>query len=370
MAGNHRSKGVVANASAVAALCSGFILFGIYTVNSALDDPLLKIIPRDLDVVELWSGVGTVVAAANARGYKAMPFDKDRIPGETEHSEDITSLRGFQLALRYVMRLKIGALLHMAPVCSSFVFANSSNCRRTGPDFEGNLLYDAVIAGNLMATISAFFMLLAHRRQLHASAENPSGSMYFSYKPLSEVFDALGVHYQTTDGCCFSTKRKGQRFLKRFKFAATGKWIAKVYRRCRCPDGQHVELMTTDANGGCSGTPQLKQSQAYPKALGAAIVTAWKMHQDSVANADSVADSWTTPFAASQQKTPPAQHEASWARPFAASSSKPASPKKQKQGRLQTATSKSWTTPFAVQAEVKPAKRTLCKAWCKVRMCH
>ena len=59
---------------------------------------------------------------------QALPFDKDRVPGETEDTEDITSRVGFLRALGYDMRLKIGGLLHMAPVCSSFVFANSSNC--------------------------------------------------------------------------------------------------------------------------------------------------------------------------------------------------------------------------------------------------
>ena len=117
------------------------------------------------------------------------------MPGETEADEDITSLRGFQKALSYVMRLKSGAYLHMAPVCSSFGFANSSKCRRSAPHFEGNLLYEAVLAGNLMARIAAFLILLAHARDAFASTENPSGSTFFNYRPVKEVFDALGVEY-------------------------------------------------------------------------------------------------------------------------------------------------------------------------------
>jgi hypothetical protein len=38
---------------------------------------------RDLDVVELWSGVGRVAAVARERGHEAAEFDVDRIPGLT-----------------------------------------------------------------------------------------------------------------------------------------------------------------------------------------------------------------------------------------------------------------------------------------------
>lgn len=126
-----------------------------------------------------------------------------------------------------------------------------------------------------MATISAFFMLLAARRMLYVSAENPCHSHYFDFPPVRNVLAALEVNYQTTDGCRFSTMRKGKRFLKRFKFAASGPLICKVFRRCNCPGGTHEKLMTKDTDGGIRGTASLKKSQAYPKALGAATVPAW-----------------------------------------------------------------------------------------------
>ena len=345
----------VPNASAVFLLCTTLVLFDTYTVASVLKNPEYANIVRDVDIVELWSGVGTVVAAGAALGLQALPFDRDRVPGETEDTEDITSRVGFLRALGYIMRLKIGGLLHMAPVCSSFVFANSNNCKRHGPDFEGNMLYDAVCTGNLMATLSAFFMLLAHMREVYASAENPCGSTYFNFRPVHKVFDALGVIYQTTDGCRFSTVRKGKRFLKRFKFAATGPWICKVFRRCNCPGGLHEELMTTDANGGVSGTPNLKTSQAYPKALGAAIVAAWQLHRKSEEAAKQLC--WTKPFAGPAPprpslSPPPTNQKPNWLEPFA-------TPAKKGSGSASTTTpspadshrparqpSADWTKPF------------------------
>jgi len=281
------------NSSAIVALYASLVLFGQFSVDSVLKSARYSRLPRDLDVVELWSGVGTVVAAGVSHGLVCLPFDKDRVPGETEAEEDITSLTGFQKALSYVMRLKSGAYLHMAPVCSSFGFANSSKCRRSAPHFEGNLLYEAVLAGNLMARIAAFLMLLAHARGVYASTENPSGSMFFNYRPVKEVFDALGVEYQTTDGCCFSTKQLGERYLKRFKFAANGPWISTVFRRCKCPNNIHVELMSRDEKGGCSGTKDLKLSQAYPKSLGKALVSAWLADKERVETERQCKESWT-----------------------------------------------------------------------------
>ena len=278
---------------AVVALYTSLVLFGQFSVDSVLKSAHYSRLPRDLDVVELWSGVGTIVTAGLNHGLACLPFDKDRVPGETETEEDITSLKGFQKALSYVMRLKFGAYLHMAPVCSSFVFANSCNCQRSSPHFEGNLLYEAVSAGNLMARIAAFLMLLAHARDVYASTENPSGSMFFNYRPVKEVFDALGVVYQTTDGCCFSTKKPGERYLKRFKFAANGPWINKVFRRCKCPNNIHIELMSRNEKGGCSGTKDLKLSQAYPKSLGKALVLAWLADKENAERERQCKESWT-----------------------------------------------------------------------------
>ena len=119
------------------------LIFGL-TVASVLDSASEQ---RDLDVVELWSGVESIVSAARAAGFTAMPFDKFRIEGVTdtddpETTEDILLEAGFRRALSLVLRLRPGGLLWMAPVCSSWIFLNLVNIQRTragGPKFRGNL---------------------------------------------------------------------------------------------------------------------------------------------------------------------------------------------------------------------------------------
>lgn len=45
-------------------------------------------LPRDLDIVELWSGTATICRAGEHKGHRVHPFDKIR-----SEEEDLTSLR-------------------------------------------------------------------------------------------------------------------------------------------------------------------------------------------------------------------------------------------------------------------------------------
>ena len=86
----------VADRAAVLALYASLLIFGEYSVNTVLENQHFTSLVRDLDAVELWSGVGTVVAACAQHGLHALPFDKDRVRGESETEEDITSRTGFE----------------------------------------------------------------------------------------------------------------------------------------------------------------------------------------------------------------------------------------------------------------------------------
>lgn len=99
--------------------------------------------------------------------------------------------------------------------------------------------------------------------------------MMFTF--LSEYFDPFLPILRTSlaDRCHYSSEPFGQRARKPFKFLASGPWIHQVSGRCQCVPKLHKALMTVDANGRTSGTPAMKASQAYPVALGKALVNAW-----------------------------------------------------------------------------------------------
>ena len=107
--------------STVPPLLQALCVFGL-TLENALNMPEAAA-PREVDVVELWCGVGSIVAAASAAGYVVRKFDKHRVPGVTDTEgracEDLLSECRFMSAVRCVLAIRIGGLLWMAPVCSS-----------------------------------------------------------------------------------------------------------------------------------------------------------------------------------------------------------------------------------------------------------
>ena len=92
------------------------VLFGCITLTSIFEQTTVS---RETDVVELWCGVGAVVAAARDLAFETRAFDLHRVPGVTDcagaRNEDITQKAGFEIALEHVLSLRPGGLLWMAP---------------------------------------------------------------------------------------------------------------------------------------------------------------------------------------------------------------------------------------------------------------
>jgi len=250
------------------------VLFGTYTI----DDCIATCCTRDLDVVELWSGVGSVAAAGTEYGFSAAAFDLDRIPGITnvpgESLEDILTDTGFQKALDLVCRLREGGLLIEAPVCSSFVFPDSARTKRKTGHFTGDETYVPVMQGNLGAHIAVFLLLVAMGRQCHGLLENPAGSTLWSYiRQFTRALQKLPS--VIVERCSFDTSPY-PRLFKKYKISGTGAWIRRLARPCQCPDNVHQHSMY-DANTGRTGNVSLlKKSASYPPAMGMHIISVWE----------------------------------------------------------------------------------------------
>ena len=239
---------------------------------------------QDLDVVELWCGVGSIVRAAKEAGLAAEGFDLQRVPGETDLQsgalcEDITCKAGFLRALALVLRVRPGGLVWMAPDCSSWVWLNSSNTKRSEVNgYWGDPGYAKVASGNQMAIGAAFLYHVAVNRRVEAVIENPVSSFLFKFLAKTNVA-SLPQFLAVCPRCAYSTEAFGRRVLKRYKFLATGPWVEGLSRRCRCPNGAHAALAqhNVSVSGKVSvtgNTQALKKSAAYPIALGRAIVRA------------------------------------------------------------------------------------------------
>ena len=253
------------------------LLFGL-TVAQVLTSPAWNQTPRDLQVVELWAGVGHVAAAAKEQGLRAATFEKDH-----DELQNFLHQPGFMAAVALVMRLSPGGLLAMGPTCSTFVFANSNNNKRSESNsWAGDPEYEPTHTGNLEAEAAWFFFCLAAARGVEAFIENPTGSHIFKYircreglQHLKDRVPSLG-ELKNQYRCAYSEEPNGQRIKKGFRFVATGPWIQSVLRKCPCGNELHRLCMRTDKKGKVTGNRDiLKESQSYPLELGRALVQAW-----------------------------------------------------------------------------------------------
>ena len=264
-------------------LCS-LLIFGL-TLSSVLDTAAEQ---RDLDVVELWSGVESIVSAATAAGFAAVPFDKFRIRGvrdtdDPDMTEYILLEAGFRRALSLALRLRPGGLLWMAPVCSSWIFLNLRSTKRTrvgGPRFQGNLKYLPVQQGNRMAEMAAFFFLVAVSRGVQVVIENPATSMMFNYECFANACALWPKRFWAVlPHCRYSTAPFGARYGKKFKLMGSHAWALRLACKCLCPGRKHKSLTTVKNVSGkkaVTGVMQaLKDSSAYPPAMGVAVIQKW-----------------------------------------------------------------------------------------------
>ena len=90
--------------------------------------------------------------------------------------EDIATPGGFKKAIMLVLRLREGGLLALGPDGTSFTFPNSSRHKRKAGLEVGDLNYEPVNVGNLMAVIALFLCQLALACRVHFALENPLDS--------------------------------------------------------------------------------------------------------------------------------------------------------------------------------------------------
>jgi hypothetical protein len=241
-------------------------------------------VSRDLDVVELWSGVGSICGAAATAGYASMPYDLHRVPGVTDvdgvDCEDISSSAGFLKAVMLTLRVREGGLLAMGPDCSSFTFPNSSRHLRKVDNHWGDLGYKPVLVGNISAIIAMFLFQLALTRGVHCTVENPPDSRIFHFwsetcRLLSLLQDAGVCWSQTVHRCAYDSSRQ-PRLSKLYKFIGSWQGVKGLNARCNC-NGIHRLTGSRNAENQWTGdVVALGESAAYPKALGEALLRAWE----------------------------------------------------------------------------------------------
>ena len=318
-------------------------MFG-FTVDSILKDQRFQV-ERDLDCCEFFSGVGSIWKAADARNFRAAKYDKFRNPGVTDlegssQSEDICTEAGFITAVLLMMRIVPGGLATLAPKCASWMFLNVVNtCRKKENGYFGDDSNQSVWEGNKMMVGCMLLLELAILRGLFVLLENPKKSYVWHWLPMLETLDKFVYCFADTFRCAFEHSRK-TKIWKEFRFASLGPnphWAETIVKACPCGSKEnHIRTSDVhiDKNGKkrCTGKKDvLRESGAYPLALGVAIVNAWCAGQKLEASIEKIrkldlpvpsdsrkrSSSWLTPSAASGTRSE--EPELSWVTPTAAS---------------------------------------------------
>lgn len=249
--------------------CSQLTMSG-WTQDRALES--IQDSVRDLDILELFSGVSSIVKAGAKAGLQSEGYDV--LDGQTPDAMDVTTPTGFATALAKVGRIKQGGLCSAAPKCSSWVWTNSSGHKRSAAnDYYGDTTQWYVKEGNTIALATLFLLQVAKARRCEPIVENPPASALWKWPPFKLALRDLGMcHDVITYRCAFSREPFGKRYLKAFKFAACGDWIKAIRRTCSCPKKIHLQL--------CMGFIQ-KMTPRKPKHVGKRRFTGRKSHLES-----------------------------------------------------------------------------------------
>ena len=99
--------------------------------------PSLGSIPRDLDCLDVYSGVGNFRKQVNARRLWAEMFDLLNYPGQGYNN--VLHHLGFAVVIVLCLRLRVGGLLPAGFDCSSFIwFSQKQYQRKIINNFEGD----------------------------------------------------------------------------------------------------------------------------------------------------------------------------------------------------------------------------------------
>ena len=244
--------------------------------------------PRPLQCVEFFAGVQSVHRAAVRRGLNSAAYDIlcSTASAADVNIYDITSKEGFDHALELALSLEEGALMMLAPLCSSF----SSTCkathkRRLENDFEGDVSLHFVVEGNSIATSTAFLMIVGKGRNLRIVLENPPNSDIYHYPPMKEALAYAEMNFfVVVQRCAYGLGKN--RIGKKFTFVTDSQWLDGLKRPCTCiyPHIALTKSFVQKDTGKAkhvgerrwTGNKQrLVESGAYPNALGECIVGAW-----------------------------------------------------------------------------------------------
>ena len=245
-------------------------MFNLLAVVVAMVGP----IPRNVQCVEYFSGVGQVAKAFREAGYNSRTFDIIDL-GDLQN---LNAAQGLATALVYALSLIERGLGHWATVCSTWIFlSRGSTGRRSGRVWglpgRAYISENVAVANAAAARMIMICLLLTFRKV-----------SFILEQPLSSIMHELPLW-----SCIPRKLSKKHTHMGSFG-ALTPKptWLLSAHTwhqgLCRPLPADFVNMnsgtvtKSTGADGvtKVAGGPRLKETQAYPPAYGVAVQQEWQ----------------------------------------------------------------------------------------------
>ena len=170
-----------------------------------------------IDMVEIFSGVGSIAAAASAAGKSTATFDIEDCA-----TQDALTRPGIERAIHLVASVRPKGLVWIAPECKTFCALCSKQTGRCAARPEGFEENPKVRDGNLMATLGVMLFALAFLRNCFPVLENPASNLFWNFPIVQIIYSHLPVMKVICDRCRFTT---GFREKKPYGLLGTCSWM-------------------------------------------------------------------------------------------------------------------------------------------------
>lgn len=242
--------------------------------------------PRDLDVLDCFSGGRSIYSAFGSEGCRGQYFEIE----DRGDRNDLTSVWGFITAVKDVLSVKENGLMAGGPPCGPWIWINAAtHCRKKCAVF-GDTTKKYVQASNTLVCRWAMLLLLAGVRCIYTISEQPSSSLMPRYDYIKYVKTIL----YTVLGCPwlevpFYMGAHGHFSLKPTKCWGTAIWgqqlkrkVSKAKREALRKSGKGMVKLSTSSSGKkqVTGGKLLKKSAEYPRLFGKRVA---KLHLKHIA---------------------------------------------------------------------------------------
>ena len=190
------------------------------------------------------------------------------------------------MLMRIVLTMKVGAILFMAPPCSTWIFLSRGSTRRSEADPAGKSASSD--KANILVMRMCYLIVLACSHGVRVVVEQPSSSLLWEFDCMAKIIDHFKFMRVDADmGAYVAPSKKALTFIGHLPGmeALAARTDSDDKKRIKLEQESGAEQLTiaevgTDGKTRTSGTTGLKGSAAYPQSFGSAFAMIFHAHYE------------------------------------------------------------------------------------------